>query len=108
MWLKRWFIMRGRKPVPWAYFLTDVAAKDPVLHLPVKHIRYSPLFFDGCIRDALAPVQKIPLLVNSIRGTGIDTSPAGAAIILDWLIVSQFDVDEYLPQKKVRTGFGMN
>src|SRR5690606_3514875 len=101
MWFKCRFLMGGGEPIPRTHILANIASKYPVFHMSFKSFRDVPFFLDGGIGDTLTPIQEVTFLIDGISRTGIDATPAGSAIILNGLVIGQFDIEQYLAQKKI-------
>src|SRR5262249_15222540 len=83
-----------RLAVPRTHLLADVAAEDPITHLPTPLERHLAAQFNGQVADAAASIQH-SWSDESLCGTGVKTGRAGAAVTgIVWRIGRQIEVEE--------------
>ena len=74
--------MGGRKAIPWAHFLADVATEHPIIHFPLEFIRKNGVpQFDGKVGNASGSIDDIGFN-NRVRRAGIDATRTCSAVIL--------------------------
>ena len=81
-------------------FLADIAAENPSLGLFYLFRSHRCFLFDGAITDAFGGVQSIRF-GDGLRGTGIKTQPALAAIPLERFVLFEFRGGQDDTDKKI-------
>ena len=94
----------GSFAVPGTNILTDIATKDVAADRGALLFRDLATLFDGQVGDAKAGIE-FPGSNERLRWTGVDTAPAGAAIITRKRgVVFQLEVHDQRGDKKEGTG----
>lgn len=95
----RLFVYLGES-IPGAHHLTYVTAKHPVVHLLSEGIGNFVAELNGQVGDAAGSIKPVALGANGLGGAGIDTASAAAAVIFEWRVIGQREVEDYFGQKK--------
>ena len=91
-------------PVPRADLLTDVTAKHPIFHMALHWLWNGASQFNCEITDALAAIHHIRL-DDGVRWTRIDATGTRSAVVCDWRVRLQVNIQKHLRQKEVTALF---
>lgn len=85
--------------IPGAHVLADIAAKHPILELPLNFGRNGFFQLNGKIGNALTAVNHVGAN-DGIGRAGVDATRTGAAIVRYWAIGFQFKVENQLANEE--------